>query len=135
MQRFARVERGMADNVVEAEQQPDGWLPCGDASPGWLYDDLTGVFSPPQPPQPEVPESITRAQGKAALIRAGMWPAVQGFVAGIADPIEQALAEVALNDTLTWRRDSPFLNQAAVALGLTTEQMDALFIDAKGIEL
>ena len=46
-----------------------------------------------------------------------------------------ALAEVALNDTQEWRRDSPFLNAAAAALGLSTEQLDALFVAAREIQL
>ena len=50
-------------------------------------------------------------------------------------PIERALAEVALNDTQQWRRDSPFFNAAATALGLTGEQLDALFLAASKIEL
>ncbi len=78
---------------------------------------------------------ITRAQGKAALIQAGLWDAVLAHVAGIADPTERALAEVALHDTLEWRRSSPFLNAAAAALGLTDEQLDALFAMAESVEL
>ena len=79
--------------------------------------------------------TITRAQGKAALIQAGLWDAVLAHVAGIADPTERALAEVALHDTLEWRRSSPFLNAAAAALGLTDEQLDALFAMAESVEL
>ena len=82
-----------------------------------------------------VPESVTRAQGKAALITAGLWPGVLAFVAAIPDPIERALAEVALNDTQQWHRSSPFFNAAADALGLTGEQLDALFLAASKIEL
>jgi hypothetical protein len=86
------------------------------------------------PPLPET-TTITRAQGKAALIQAGMWDAVVAHVAGIADPTERALAEVALHDTLQWHRNSPFLNAAAAALGLTDEQLDALFAVAESVEL
>ena len=82
-----------------------------------------------------VSESVTRAQGKAALITAGLWPGVLNFVAAIPDPIERALAEVALNDTQQWHRSSPFFNAAATALGLTGEQLDALFLAAAQIEL
>ena len=40
---------------------------------------------------------------------------------------------VALNDTQEWRRDSLFLNSMSNALGLTSEQLDQLFIDAAGV--
>ena len=79
--------------------------------------------------------SVTRAQGKAALIRAGLWQGVVDFVNSISDPVEKAVAEVALNDTTHWQRTSPFLNEAANALGLTDEQLDQLFIEASKIEL
>lgn len=81
-----------------------------------------------------VPQSITRAQGKAALIQAGMWDQTLAFVAAIPDPTERALAEVALHDTQTWQRNSPFLIAAAAALGLSDAQMDDLFIAARAIE-
>lgn len=93
---------------------------------------------PPEPPDPQpepTPQTITRAQGKAALIQADLWNAVLAHVAGIADPKEKALAEVALHDTQEWRRTSPFLNAAALALGLTAEQLDALFEAAASVEL
>lgn len=79
------------------------------------------------------PASISRAQGKAALIAAGLWPGVLSYVAAIADPTDKTLAEVALNDTQEWRRDSIFLGSYASALGLTEAQLDQLFIDAAGI--
>ncbi len=111
---------------------------CIDASTGgaigWGYDGQT--FTPPTPPPPSVPavpQSVSRAQGKAALIAAGLWPAVLAYVNAIADPTDKALAEVALNDTQDWRRDSLFLNSAATALGMTSAQLDQLFVDASGI--
>lgn len=82
-----------------------------------------------------VPHAVARAQGKAALIGAGMWQAVLGFVAAIPDATERALAEVALHDTQHWQRNSPFLNSAKAGLGLTDEQLDALFVAAAKIEL
>ena len=82
-----------------------------------------------------VPQQITRAQGKAALIMQGHWQEVLDYVASIQDPTQRALAEVALHDTLTWERSSPFLNAAAEGTGMTDEQLDALFLQAGGIAL
>lgn len=86
-------------------------------------------------PQSAVPPQITRAQGKAALIMQGLWGAVLNYVASIQDPTQRALAEVALHDTQTWERSSPFLNAAVNGLGMTDEQLDALFIQASKITL
>lgn len=82
-----------------------------------------------------VPASVSRAQGKLALIGAGLWPAAVAFVEGITDPTQRAYAEVALHDTQEWRRDSPFLASAAAALDLSEGDLDALFITAGGLQL
>ena len=99
---------------------------------------VKGTFNASAQPEPQpipVQQQITRAQGKAALIMQGHWQAVLDYVASIQDPIQRALAEVAINDTLTWDRSSPFLNAATAGLGMTDEQLDALFIQASGIAL
>lgn len=82
-----------------------------------------------------VPQVVSRAQGKVALIQAGLWPSVLEFVAAIPDPVERAVAEVTLHDTQEWRRDSPFLASAAAALDLSEAQLDELFITAGGLQL
>ncbi|WP_447915793.1 hypothetical protein [Delftia acidovorans] len=90
----------------------------------------------PTPGEPlSVPLTITRAQGKAALIQAGLWPQVLAFMAGIEDPNDKLLAEVALNDTVNWERSSPFLARVAAELGLTQQQLDELFIAAAAVVL
>lgn len=94
----------------------------------------SGPLAEPEPVN-LIPQSISRAQGKTVLIMNGMWGGVEQFVATIPDPIERALAEVALHDTQEWRRESQFLTAAAAALGLSNEQLDALFVTASEIEL
>jgi hypothetical protein len=107
---------------------------------------IDGGFAMVDPPKPEEPPAlepeppgpptiVTRAQGKAALITAGLWDDVLAYVDGITDPTQQALARVALDDTTEWRRDSPFLATAAAALGLTDQQLDDLFVAAAAIVL
>lgn len=103
----------------------------------WKHDPKTGeITKHPLPPTPPyVPEQVTRAQGKAVLIQAGLWQDVLDYVGTIEDATERQLAEVALHDTTHWQRTSPFLNSAAAALGITEQQMDALFQQAAEIEL
>ena len=100
-----------------------------------MIAEVEATYVPPEPEPVYVPQQITRAQGKAALIMQGLWGAVLDYVAAIQDPTQRALAEVALHDTLTWERSSPFLNAAAAGLGMTDEQLDALLIQAAGIAL
>ena len=100
-----------------------------------LIAEVEATYVPPAPETVYVPQQVTRAQGKAALIIQGLWGAALDYVAAIQDPTQRALADVALNDTLTWERSSPFLNAAAAGVGMTDEQLDALFIQAGGIAL
>ena len=100
-----------------------------------LIAEVEATYVPPEPQPIPVPQQVSRAQGKAALIMQGHWQAVLDYVASIQDPTQRALADVALNDTLTWERSSPFLNAAVAGLGMTDEQLDALFIQAGGIAL
>ena len=119
---------------------PDGTYSTIVADQSFIDAHFPGAELLPEPePVPVqtsgVPQSVSRAQGKLALIGAGLWPAAIAFVDGISDPVQKAYAEVALNDTQEWRRDSPFLTSATAALGLTEEQLDALFITAGGLQL
>lgn len=82
-----------------------------------------------------IPHSVSRAQGKAALINAGYWPQVVAYVDSIENATQKALAEVALNDTTTWKRSSSFLAAAAEAINLDEDDIDLLFISASQIEL
>lgn len=100
-----------------------------------LIAEVEATYVPPAPEPVYVPQQITRAQGKAALIMQGHWAEVLDYVAAIQDPTQRALADVALHDTLTWERGSPFLNATASGLGMTDEQLDALFIQASEITL
>lgn len=128
------IEAGEIVNTIEVESldfMPGLVAAVAGEDIGWSYDGQT--FTPPPAPAPTVPQSVSRAQGKAALIAAGLWPSVLAYVNAIADPTDKALAEVAVNDTQEWRRDSLFLNSAATALGMTAAQLDQLFVDASGV--
>ena len=92
-------------------------------------------IDPAKLPPPVVPQQVTRAQGKVVLIQMGLWSQVVAYVDAIQDPLQKAIAEVAVYETLHWQRNSPFLNQAATALGITQEQMDQLFVQAAEVML
>lgn len=80
-----------------------------------------------------VPEEVSRAQGKAALIGAGLYESVQSYIDSL-EGMKQEIAIIAFNETNTWRRDSAFLAQAALALSLSEEDLDSLFIAAELIQ-
>ena len=102
---------------------------------GAFFREGAWVVETAQPAAAPVPQQVTNAQGTAVLIQVGLWPQVLAYVSAIQDPVQKALAEVALNKTTHWQRNSPFLNTAAAALGITQEQMDELFIAADQVML
>lgn len=129
--RCAVIENNLVVNVIEADDPAlFRAIPGESANIGDLWDGEAFVTPPPP-----VPQSVARAQGKATLIQAGLWPGVLAFVAAIPDETQRLLAEVALHDTQHWQRNSPFLNAAKSGLGMTDEQLDALFVAAAQIEL
>lgn len=86
-------------------------------------------------PAAAVPQRVTRAQGKAALYKAGLLAQVEAFVEGLPEGEDKAFAQFALSDCNNWERGSAFLNAAAKQLGLTQERLDELFRTAAGIAL
>lgn len=138
---WARIEGDRVAEVTDID--PEGrfhpslvWVECQQGvKPGWTFDGEN--FEPPTQDQSDdfVPNQVTRAQGKAALIMAGLWDDVVAYVDAINDPQEKALALVGLNDTTHWNRTSPLLAAIAAAIGLTEKRLDDLFIEAAKINL
>src|SRR5699024_4429371 len=79
--------------------------------------------------------TVSRAQGKIALMQAGLWADVVAAVDAITDPTEKMVAEVALNEAVSWKRGSPTMRMLAGKLKLTETQMDDLYAAAQAIEL
>ena len=70
-------------------------------------------------------------QAREAIRRAGLLPQVEAL---IADPETPALVKSAWEYALKFKRQSPTILAVAQALGWTDEQLDALFIEASGVE-
>jgi len=75
-----------------------------------------------------VPDSVTALRGLLAVDAAGLSAAYSSW----ANSPDRTFAEKAFIDkALTWRRDDPVLISGAESIGLTSEQLDQLFIAAK----
>ena len=83
----------------------------------------------PAPYIPPVPQEVTSFQAKAALLQAGLLPAVTAYMA-----TAPAFDQLAWAESTTFQRESPTLNRAAAALGMTSAQLDQLFIAASVIQ-
>lgn len=96
---------------------------------GWTWDGEG--FAPPVPPEatlPAAPSRVTARQARLALHAAGLLGQVETAVTAIggATQIEWEYATVI-------ERASPLLAAISGGLGLTAEQVDALFIQAAGL--
>lgn len=74
---------------------------------------------------PAVPASITPRQCRLILEQQKLLPTVEGIIAGMDEP-----TRITWEYALEFRRDDPLLNQLAVNLKLTPEQIDQFFIAA-----
>lgn len=130
MNRYAIIEAGVVANVARAaEPLGENWIeldPGSAVGPGWLYDGE--AFAAPEAPAPSIPSVVSRKQARMALVLSGVpLAAVQSAIDAIVDDTERALAQIAWDDAVEFRRDDPFLVAMATALSLTESQLDDLY--------
>ncbi len=109
-------------NLIDAEQG------------GAIGDSWDGAtFTKPTPPAPGVPSSVTRRQAKQALLLAGLLSHVQPALDAIPDATQRGLAQIEWDESLEFDRHRPLLINLATALGLSSAQLDQLFIQAAAL--
>jgi hypothetical protein len=81
-------------------------------------------------PPPAIPSVVTPYQARVALLTAGYMPQVEALMA---DPNVDPNAKIAWEYASGFYRDSPFISTLGAALGLTSEQIDVLFIAASQV--
>lgn len=74
---------------------------------------------------------VSRFQGEAALHLAGLLDDVEALMA---DPATDPMIKIAWKRVTEFRRSSPMVAGIAQMLDWTTEQVDQLFLVARGIE-
>ena len=104
-------------------------LPSMDTQPAWLLVDHDGVFNVEvdqdkllQLQRQSMPR-LTPIEFDIKLNNAGLYDAVQDL---IKDSFE---LRIAYNRATFFSRTDPFINQARIALGLTDEQVDELWMN------
>lgn len=129
--RAAVIDGAKVVNVIEADPgfELPGFLlvPTETAGPGWSYVD--GEFVAPEPPAPEVPQSVTMRQARLALLGAGLLAQVDAAIDQLPDP-DKTAARIEWEYSQEVQRDKPFVQMLAPALGLTEQDLDALFVQA-----
>lgn len=131
MTTYAIITDGIVTNIIVADPAVAasmGALPAQGAGIGWTY--ANGVFTAPPAPAPVVPTSVTRRQARQALLLAGLLDSVDPAIAAIPDTTQRKLAQIEWQDSQDFERHRPLLVSLASALGLTSAQLDQLFITA-----
>ena len=141
--RAAHIENGIVANVIETTETGPNLVATETGNIGDRYEG--GVFIPPQITEPEsvrvVPNSVTRYQGRAALLQMGLLDDIDAYYAAL--PIDTEDAEVNMNNRiakerwagmLNFERDSEELVELASAFGMSATQVDDLFCFAETIK-
>lgn len=126
---YAQITNGVVSAITEthgAVNAPDMLaIASFDTSLlGSSYAD--GVFTPPPPPS-LVPAKITMRQARLVLFTAGLLNSVNTAINALPSPAkDKALIEWEYSNDVV--RHNGFVSTLGPALGLTEEQIDALFI-------
>ena len=102
----------------------------GDPKDTLLADRVTRTWVVTPLAKLTVPDTVTNYQARAALLRAGLLPSVDAAVKSGGQMTEAYQAWEFANDVY---RNSPLIATMAAALGLTSAQVDQLFITASTI--
>lgn len=131
--KYAIIENGVVANIAKADAPlADNWIEAsGNVNIGDLWDGES--FTPAPPPAPEVPQSVTMRQGRLALLGAGLLDQVGAALAAIPDEAQRRAAQIEWEYAQTIDRQSVWVANLSGALGLTDEQLDALFIAAAAL--
>jgi len=81
-------------------------------------------------PVPQIPQTVTAFQAKAALLQADLLDATEALIAHEDTP---RIIKLAWAETLHFERQSPTVAAIAAALQLTDAQVDALFTAASQV--
>lgn len=125
---------------LEKDDARQAWATVQDTSAierfGFTLDDFPGVRAPALPeyvvPPVAVPMAITMRQARLALLGAGLLAQVNAAIAAMPGDTGEA-ARIEWEYAKDVRRDSPLLAALAPALGMSSEQVDDLFVNAQGL--
>lgn len=118
--------------VVKPDHRGETWYRA-DGTPVTIIQ--VGVVPEPSwsttapPPPTSVPTQVTNFQARAALIAAGLFSQVDTAIKQSTDPVARQAWEYANDIT----RHGALVQSMATQLGLTSTQLDALFVQAAGI--
>lgn len=108
-----------------------GWRAVSDPA-GCSIAERWQAERPAPPPAPAVPRSVAPVQAFTALDQAGKLSALLAYLDA---PDTPPLVRAVVMGATEWRRENLMLMTVAIVLGLSPEQVDALFVTASGVSL
>lgn len=137
MARFAIIDAGRVINHAEADADfaaSQGWVPADWSSIGDLWDGENFTPAPPAPPAPPVvPAAVTMRQARLALLGAGLLDDVDAAIASIPDETTRRAAQIEWEFSNEVQRNNSFTALLGAGLGMSSAQIDALFIQAAAL--
>ena len=140
---YAFIQNGIVTHVLRVEPSTvyaptvaAQYIPAPEgAEVGWLYDGAE--FSAPAPVPALAPTSCTPAQGLIALyaLKQLTEQVILNAIAQIPDPVQRYTATIGYQRATMWQRDSATITTMTQLLGLSEEDLDALFAYAVGVEV
>lgn len=134
--RLAQIEAGIVTNIARGtsgQDIPIGWVAAVDhCGIGWSYDGATftaPAVVPMSLAQEQALMRCTRQQGKLAL-GPSRWAQVLDLLANPDpswDPATLWALQVAIEDTIEWRRLDPDMQVLIWAMNLTPQEADEIF--------
>lgn len=107
-----------------SDEKPFYWIECPDnCNTDWTYDGENFIEPVVPEPEPYIPESVSMRQARLALLQSGLLATV-----------DAAIASGTEADKITWEyatevnRSDALVDNLSVALGLSEQQLDELFI-------
>lgn len=125
-----------SQELADAYSPPEGAaeLPTPPAITGYQWQDGAWAAIPSPVPSTDPNDyPLQRYQFLAMLTIGNLASLVEPAVASITDPVQKAVAQAKFDATQVFQRDDPMLVMLATAAGLTSAQVDAYWMQAKGL--
>lgn len=136
--KYVLIENGTVIHVMRvvpstviAPEHAALYIECPDdnVQVGWTWDGVNFAEPEPVAPVAAIPQEVTMRQARLALHGAGLLANVDAAVASM-EGAQGDVARIEWEYSNTVRRNQPLIMALAPGLGLTSDQIDTLFITA-----